>query len=74
MINEEFFQINIELHSLLAELEKLDLERAKILKSNASESEIAEKMAKSIEDYENLLSKMKQLNARSAKLKDKIKK
>ena len=72
-INEEFVQINIELHNLLAELEKLDLERSKILNSNASESEISEKMAKSIEDYENLLSKMKQLNTRSAKLKDKIK-
>ncbi len=72
-INEEFIQINIELHNLLAELEKLDFERSKILNSNDSDSEIAEKMAKNIENYENLLSKMKQLNIRSAKLKGKIK-
>lgn len=72
-INEEFLQINIELHNLLAELEKLDFERSKILNSNDSDSEIAKKMAKNIENYENLLSKMKQLNTRSAKLKGKIK-
>ncbi len=72
-INEEFIQINIELHNLLAELEKLDFERSKILNSNDSDSEIAEKMAKNIENYENLLSKMKQLSTRSAKLKGKIK-
>ena len=72
-INEEFIQINIELHNLLAELEKLDFERSKILNSNDSDSEIAEKMAKNIENYENLLSKMKQLSTRSSKLKGKIK-
>ncbi len=72
-INEEFLQINIELHNLLDKLEKLDFERSKILNSNDSDSEIAEKMAKNIENYENLLSKMKQLNTPSAKLKAKIK-
>lgn len=72
-INEEFLQINIELHNLLDKLEKLDFERSKILNSNDSDSEIAKKMAKNIENYENLLSKMKQLNTRSAKLKGKIK-
>lgn len=72
-INEEFLQINIELHNLLDKLEKLDFERSKILNSNDSNSEIAKKMAKNIENYENLLSKMKQLNTRSAKLKGKIK-
>ena len=72
-INEEFLQINIELHNLLDKLEKLDFERSKILNSNDSDSEIAEKMAKNIENYENLLSKMKQLSTRSAKLKGKIK-
>ena len=71
--NEEFLQINIELHNLLDKLEKLDFERSKILNSNDSDSEIAEKMAKNIENYENLLSKMKQLSTRSAKLKGKIK-
>lgn len=72
-INEEFLQINIELHNLLDKLEKLDFERSKILNSNDSDSEIAEKMAKNVENYENLLSKMKQLSTRSAKLKGKIK-
>ncbi len=72
-INEEFLQINIELHNLLDKLEKLDFEKSKILNSNDSDSEVAEKMAKNIENYENLLSKMKQLNTRSAKLKGKIK-
>lgn len=72
-INDEFLQINIELHNLLDKLEKLDFERSKILNSNDSDSEIAEKMAKNVENYENLLSKMKQLSTRSAKLKGKIK-
>ena len=58
---------------MLDKLEKLDFERSKILNSNDSDSEVAEKMAKNVENYENLLSKMKQLNTRSAKLKGKIK-